>query len=96
MRGGSWRRKGCLCSGRAGLASDTDALQFDDAIWLPGFAKRRCRDVVSGNSGRSSPVEDAVVSVTVEDSGHFESVGFSRYCAMDEGDSERGESFLRN
>jgi hypothetical protein len=45
MRGGSWRRKGCLCSGRAGLASDTDALQFDDAIWLPGFAKRKrlCR-----------------------------------------------------
>lgn len=33
MRGGSWRRKGCLCSGRAGLASDADALQFDDAIY---------------------------------------------------------------
>ena len=52
----------------------SDARQFDDAIWLPGFAKRRCRDVVNGNSGRSSPVENAVVSVTVEDSGHFESI----------------------
>src|SRR5205823_11072671 len=54
--------------------SATDALQFDDAIGLAGFAKRRSGDVVNRNSGRSSPVEGAVVSVTVEDSDHFESV----------------------
>ena len=74
MRGGSWQRKSCLCSGRARLASDTDALKFDDAVRLAGFAQRRRRDIINGNSGRSFAVEDAVVGVTVKNSGHFESV----------------------
>jgi len=52
----------------------SDALQFDDAIWLSGFAKRRCRDVVNGNSGRSFSIKVAIVSMTVENSSRFESV----------------------
>ena len=43
-------------------ASDTDVLQFDDAIWLPGFAKRRSGDVVNRNSGRSFAIKDTIVS----------------------------------
>jgi hypothetical protein len=55
-------------------ASDTDALQFDDAVRFASFAQRRGRDVVNRNSGRSLAIENTVVSVTVKNSGHFESI----------------------
>jgi len=55
-------------------ASDTDALQFDDAVRFSGFAQRRGRDVVNRNSGRSLAIENTVVSVTVENSRHFEAI----------------------
>jgi len=52
----------------------SDALQFDDAIRFACFAKRRRRDVVNRNSGRSFAIKDAVVGVTMENSGCFESI----------------------
>ena len=55
-------------------ASDTDALQFDDAVRFSGLAQRRGRDVVNRNSGRSFAIENTVVSMTVKNSRHFESI----------------------
>ena len=51
-----------------------DALQFNNAVRLSGFAKRRRGDVINGDSSRSFAVENAVVSMTVKNSGHFESI----------------------
>jgi hypothetical protein len=48
------------------LAPDTDALRFDDTVRLAGFAKRRRRDVVNGNAGRSLTIENALVGVPVK------------------------------
>ena len=52
----------------------TQALQFDDAVRFSGFAQRRGQDVVNRNSGRSFAIENTVVSVTVKNSGDFESI----------------------
>src|SRR6266487_2112320 len=51
-----------------------DALQFNNAVRFSGFAKRRRRYVINGDSARSFAVENAIVSMTVKNSGHFESI----------------------
>jgi hypothetical protein len=45
------------------LASDKDALQFDDAVRFSGFSKRWGGNVINGNAGRSLTIENAVVGV---------------------------------
>src|SRR6184192_206656 len=61
-----------LLNCRASAAAD--ALQFNNAIRLSRFSKRRRGDVINGDSSRSFAVENAVVSMTVKNSGHFESI----------------------
>src|SRR5437899_2477552 len=70
-----WRRGALSRRGLSDrLGSDTDALQFHNAVRFSGFAKRRSRDIVNGNARRSFAVEDSVVSMTVKNSGCAESI----------------------
>src|SRR3954470_10424057 len=56
------------------IASETEKLQFHNAILLSGFLQHWRGDVVNGNARRCFPLQNAVVCVTVEHCGRAESI----------------------
>jgi hypothetical protein len=56
------------------VSAAADALQFDDAVRLSCFAKRRRGDVINRDANGRFAIENSIVSVTVEDGVHFESI----------------------